>query len=249
MDNYKMTIAYDGRKYKSFNTSRGSEDKTVQGKLEAILYKLCDKAIEVVGAVSTEAGVHAKGQVVSFKLPAGFMVAKDLRDYIEKYLTDDIIVLSLEGVDDRFHSKYQMKSATYQYRLWKKDAPTRPLFERNYVNYMVQLLDVGRMQKAAESFVGEHDFMAFTTNRKTKKSIKTIYSIDVVEDANEIVITMVANGYLLNMARKIVGTLVQVGLKQLPLVSIENAFEVKDMDGVGHKSSASGLCLLSVNYK
>lgn len=248
MQTYKMTIAYDGRKYKGFNTSRGQTDKSVQGKLEAILEKLYEEKIQVIGAVNTDAGVHAKGQVVSFTTSHDQLDGKALKDYFEKYLTDDIIVLSAEMVDERFHSKYKMKSATYQYRLWKKDAPNRPLFERQFVNLMVQLLDVKRMKEAATSFIGEHDFMAFTTNRKTRKPIKKIYDIDVEETENEIIITMTANGYLLNMERKIVGTLVQIGLKQLPICSIENAYDLKDEDAVGHRAAASGLCLMKINY-
>jgi len=248
MKNYKMTIAYDGRKYKGYNKSKGNVEKSIQGKLELILEKLYEEEIEVISAVSTDAGVHAKGQIVSFTAPHGKLTEKEIHDYFEKYLTDDIIILSVEQADARFHSRYQMKSATYQYRLWKKDAPNRPLFERQFVNLMVQLLNVEKMKKAAESFLGEHDFLAFTSNKKTNKSIKKIIAIDVTENENEIIITMTANGFLLNMERLIVGTLVQIGLGQIPIVSIENAFELKDPDGVGHRSSASGLCLLSIQY-
>lgn len=248
MKNYKMTIAYDGRKYKGFNKYKGNLEKSIQGKLELILSKLYESEVEVISAVSTDAGVHAKGQVVSFTAPNGKLNGKEIHEYFEKYLTDDIIVLSVEAADARFHSRYQMKSATYEYRLWKKNAPSRPLFERQYVNLMVQLLDVDKMKKASKSFLGEHDFLAFTTNKKTNKSIKKMLAIDVTETENEIVITMTANGFLLNMERKIVGTLVQIGLGQLPIISIENAYEIKDEDGVGHRSSASGLCLLSIQY-
>ena len=141
-----------------------------------------------------------------------------------------------------------MKSLTYEYRLWKKDAPNRPLFERQYVNLMNQTVDVAKMKKAAKYLVGEHDFLAFTTNKKTRKSIKKIVSLDVRETRNEIIITMTANGFLLNMERVIVGTLIQVGLGQLPMNTIEKAFKSKDMNDVGHKASAGSLCLLSVEY-
>ncbi|MBI9013118.1 MAG: tRNA pseudouridine(38-40) synthase TruA [Clostridiales bacterium] len=248
MQNYKMTIAYDGRKYKGFSKSKGNIEKSIQGKLELILKKLYETEVEVIGAISTDAGVHAKGQVVSFTVANNQFNKKEIHDYFEKYLTDDIIVLSLETADARFHSRYQMKSATYEYRLWKKDAPNRPLFERQFVNLMVQLLNVDKMKKAAEDLVGEHDFIAFTTNKKTRNSVKKMISIDVEENEYEIIITMTANGFLLNMEKKIVGTLVQIGLGQIPVRSIENAFEFKEPDSVGHISSAGGLCLLSVQY-
>ncbi|MBS4538515.1 tRNA pseudouridine(38-40) synthase TruA [Clostridium sp. D2Q-11] len=248
MQNYKMMIAYDGRKYTGFNKSKGKLEKSIQGKLELILSKLYEEEVEVIGAVSTDAGVHAKGQIVNFTAPDRRLDKKEIFDYFEKYLTDDIIILSIETVDERFHSRYLMKSLTYEYRLWKKDAPNRPLFERQYVNLMNQTVDVAKMKKAANYLVGEHDFLAFTTNKKTKKSIKKIFSLDVKETKHEIIITMRANGFLLYMERIIVGTLIQIGLGQLPMSTIEKAFKSKDMDDVGHKASAGALCLISVEY-
>ena len=132
MQNYKMVIAYDGRKYKNFNIFKEDTDKTIQGKLESILSKLYDKEIEVIGAVNTDAGVHAKGQVVNFTVPDARLNKKELFDYIEKYLTDDIIILSIEEADERFHSRYLVKSATYENRIWKVIAPNRPLL-KNYI--------------------------------------------------------------------------------------------------------------------
>lgn len=248
MQNYKMMIAYDGRKYTGYNKSKGKLEKSIQGKLELILSKLYEEELEVISAVSTDAGVHAKGQIVNFTAPNSRLDEEDIFDYFEKYLTDDIIILSVETVDERFHSRYLMKSVTYEYRLWKKDAPNRPLFERQYVNLMNQTVDVDKIKKAAKQLVGEHDFLAFTTNKKTKKSIKKIVSMDVRETRNEIIITMTANGFLLNMERIIVGTLIQVGLGQLPMNTIEKVFKSKDMNDVGHKASAGALCLLSVEY-
>ena len=248
MQNYKMMIAYDGRKYMGYNKSKDNLEKSIQGKLELILSKLYEKEVEVIGAVNTDAGVHAKGQIVNFIAPDNRLSEKEIFDYFEKYLTDDIIILSVEAVDERFHSRYLMKSLTYEYRLWKKDAPNRPLFERQYVNLMNQTIDVTKSKKAAKYLIGEHDFLAFTTNKKTRKSIKKLLSLDIRETRNEIIITMTADGFLLNMERIIVGTLIQVGLGQLPINIGEKAFESKDMNDVGHKASADALCLLSVEY-
>lgn len=248
MQNYKMMIAYDGRKYTGYNKSKDNSEKSIQGKLESILSKLYEEEIEVISAVSTDAGVHSKGQIVNFIAPNSRLNEKEIFDYFEKYLTDDIIILSVETADERFHSRYLMKSLTYEYRLWKKDAPNRPLFERQYVNLMNQTVDVAKIKKAAKCLVGEHDFLAFTTNKKTKKPIKKIVSLDVMETRNEIIINMTANGFLLNMERLIVGTLIQIGLGQLPMNTIEKAFESKDMNDVGHKASAGALCLSSVEY-
>ncbi|GAU76446.1 tRNA pseudouridine(38-40) synthase TruA [Fusibacter sp. 3D3] len=248
MQNYKMCIAYDGRKYKGFNTIKDDTEKSIQGKLEAILLKLYEKEVEVIGAVSTDAGVHATGQIVNFKAVDERLTEKELLDYFEKYLTDDIIVLSIEAVDERFHSRYLSKKVTYEYHLWKKDAPNRPLFERQYVNLMNQLLDVAKIQKAAKDFLGEHDFSAFTTNKKVKNPVKEVFALDVEDTEHEIIITLTASGFLLNMERLMVGTLVQVGLGQLPINAVEQALMAQDTKFVGHKAGADALTLMHVEY-
>ncbi|BEP29682.1 tRNA pseudouridine synthase A [Helicovermis profundi] len=248
MQNYKMTIAYDGHKYMGFSKKKNNPSKSIEGKLETILLKLYNQEIEVIGAINTAAGVHAREQIVNFKAPNGSFKKNEIHEYFEKYLPDDIIVINVEKVEERFQSKYLVKSATYEYRLWKNNAQNRPLFERNYVNLMVQNLNVGLMKKAEKYIEGEHDFLAFTTNRKVKNPVKKIFLLDVKETNNEIIITIKANSYLLNMERLIVGTLIQVGLKQLPLNSIENAFISGELSDVGHKAMAGALCLVKVEY-
>jgi len=248
MQNYKMTIAYDGKKYTGFSSTKKNSEKSIQGKLEAILKKLYEVDVEVIAAVNTDAGVHAKEQVVNFVAPNDEQSARDIQFYVDKYLPDDLIVLEVEKVDERFHSRYNVKTVTYEYRLWKRNAKHRPLFERQYVNFMSQVLDIEKMKKAADDLIGEHDFLAFTSNKKTKKSIKEITTVEVVETSNEIIIKMTATGFLLNMERIIVGTLIQVGLGQLTVNAVSKAIRTRDMDEVGHKASAGALSLVKVTY-
>lgn len=248
MQNYKMKIAYDGNKYMGYNKMKNNPEKSIQGKLELILEKLYNEKIEVISAVNTDMGVHAEEQVVNFVVPDDRMNEEGVLNYFEKYLPDDIIVLSVEAVDERFHSKYLAKSVTYQYRLWKKNAQRRPLFERKYVNLMVQDLNVDDMKEAAKLIEGEHDFLAFTSNKKTRKSVKKMIELNIDETEYEIVFTLKANGFLLHMGRIIVGTLIQIGLGQLTIDVVEKAFESKNNEDVGHKSSAGAFCLLGVEY-
>ena len=248
MKNYKMNIAYDGRRYMGFTQKKQPADKSVQGKLEQILEKLYGQPIEVISAVNTDAGVNARNQVINFEVPNESQDAKGLFEYFEKYLTDDIIVISVEEEDERFQSRYLAKSLTYEYTLWKVDAPHRPLFERQYVNVMVQELDTIKMKKIAKDFIGEHDFAAFTPNKKAKNTVKTIYELDIEENDFEIKIKIRANGFLVNMERIIVGTLIQAGLRQLPIDCVQKAFETRNTDFVGHKASAGALCLVDVEY-
>lgn len=248
MQNIKMTIAYDGRRYMGFTVKKENQDKSIQGKFEMILEKLYESPIEVIGAVNTDAGVHAKYQVINFVAKDDRLDLEALRDYVEKYLPDDIIVLKVEAVDERFHSRYNVKMITYEYRLWKVDAPSRPLFDRQYVNVQVQHLDVYKMKESAIDFIGDHDFTAFTTNRKIKSPIKSVKAVKITETEHEIIIQITANGFLLNMERLMVGTLIQVGLGQLPMHTIERALTTQKSENVGHKAMAGALCLIDVTY-
>ncbi len=247
MQNYKIVVGYDGNRYMSFDTKKDYTDKSIQGKLEGILSKLYESPVEVIGAVNTDAGVHAKANIASFVAKDNRLTPEEIRDYIERYLPEDIVVYSIQPVDERFQPRYLSKNITYTYRIWKYNAPHRPLFERHQVNVMAQKLDVARMKKAIPTFLGPQDFTPFTTAKKIKNPIKELTSLTIEETATEIVITMVANSFFLNMERLIVGTLVQVGLSQLPWNTASKAFETQKNAHVGHKAMSGALCLTSVD--
>ena len=139
-------------------------------------------------------------------------------------------------------------SITYQYKLWKTNATHRPLFERQYVNKVSGILNVDEMKNAAALFLGEHDFAGFSTKSKANSTVKTIYNLHVDETPNEIVLSIEANGFLLNMERIIVGTLIQIGLGERNIQSIENVFKSKSLKDAGHKAMAHALCLTQVKY-
>lgn len=249
MTNYKIEIAYDGRYYKGFNQLRGDKpEKSIQGKLQSVLSKLFKTDIELSGAVNTDAGVHALGQVANFKAPAIALDEADILDYINQYLPEDIVVKSVEKVDERFHSRLNAKKITYQYSLWKKNSKDILLFERHQCYKLNDILNVNNMQYAAGKLIGKHDFAVFTNRSKNKKTIKELYDVTVEETDNEIIINMTANNYLLNMERFIVGTLIQIGTGQKDAKCIELAFDELDKDQVGHKAMAHSLCLMSVSY-
>lgn len=248
MKNYKMTIAYDGRKYMGFSERKGNPDKAVQGKLEMILAKMYHTYVEIISACNTEAGVHAKKQIVNFIAPDDTFDAKGIFEYFEKYLPDDIILLNVEETDERFHSRYLVKTLSSEYRIWKNDAPRRPLFDRQYVNVLNQNLNVSKMKDAAIDLIGEHDFMVFSTNTKAKNTIKKLYDVDIKETELEIIITLTANGFLLNMERLIVGTLIQIGTGQLPVHAISSALSTGKSEFVGHKAMSDALALVEITY-
>ena len=248
MQNYKMCIAYDGNRYNGFRKTAKNADKTIQGKLESLLFKLFEEDIEVISAVNTDAGVHADKQVINFKVNYPDKTIEEIRESFDEFLPDDIVVKSLEEVDERFHSRYGAKSIVYEYRIWRKDAPYKPLFERKQVNVMDRILDFSDMKEASKFFVGEKDFTAFSTKSKVKSPVKKIDSLEISESEFEIRIKISANGYLVNMERIIVGTLIQIGLGQRNFGSITKAFESKDRKDAGHKAMANGLTLTEIKY-
>lgn len=249
MENYKLTLAYEGKRYKGFRSIKGEEDKTIQGKLENILKKLYEKDIEVIGAVNTDAGVSAAYQIVNFQVPTKTYNAKKIRSYLDEFLPEDIITLAIEKVDERFQSRYLVKAITYEYRLWKSDAPHKPLFERRQVKVMEKPLNALVMEEAAKAFVGQHDFRAFATTAKVKSTLKEIFAIDIIENDCEIVIRIKANGYLLHMERIIIGTLIQVGLYEKNIDTIQKGLTSLNDKYVGHKAMAGALCLVGLDYE
>jgi tRNA pseudouridine38-40 synthase len=249
MENYKVTLAYEGKRYKGFRSIKGEEDKTIQGKLENILKKLFEKDIEVISAVNTDAGVSAAFQVVNFQVPSNSASAKKIRAYLDEFLPEDIITLKCEKVDERFHSRYLVKAITYEYRLWKSDAPHRPLFERRQVKVMEKPLNALVMEEAAKAFIGEHDFRAFATAAKVKSTIKEIFALEVIETDCEIIVRIKANGYLLHMERIIIGTLIQIGLYEKDIDTIKKGLTSLNEKYVGHKAMAGALCLVGLDYE
>jgi len=249
MENYKLTLAYEGKRYKGFKSIKGEEEKTIQGKLEAILTKLYEKDIEVISAVNTDAGVSASYQVVNFQVPTKTYTGKKIRSYLDEFLPEDIITLGIEKVDERFHSRYLVKAITYEYRLWKSDAPRRPLFERRQVKVMDKPLNALVMEEAAKAFIGEHDFRAFATTAKVKSTTKEIYSLEVMDHECEIIIRIKASGFLLHMERIIIGTLVQIGLYEKDLDTIRKGLTSMNEKYVGHKAMAGALCLTGLDYE
>lgn len=249
MENYKLAIAYDGKRYKGFRTIKGEEDKTIQGKLERILAKLYEQEVEVISAINTDAGVSAKYQIINFLAPNNNFSSSKIRSYLDEFLPEDIITLSIEKVDERFHSRYLVKKITYEYRLWKSNAPHKPLFERQQVKVMDKPLNALVMEEAAKAFIGQHDFRAFATSAKVKSTTKEVFDLEVQETECEIIIRITANGFLLHMERFIVGTLVQIGLYEKDIKAIQKGLSSLNEKYVGHKAMAGALCLVGLSYE
>ena len=240
----RLDICYAGTRYRGWQRLSG-EDNTIQGKIERTLSWILEEDIEISGSGRTDAGVHARGQVANFHCESTMSSDEILRQ-LRKYLPEDIGILSCKDCSERFHARLNAKEKTYQYRIWNSEMPC--VFERRFVTVMPEKLDVEAMGRAAEHFLGQHDFGAFCGNPKFKKStVRFIRSLNVERVGEEIRITVTGNGFLHNMVRIIVGTLVEVGRGERKPDSIPELFGAKRA-AAGFLVPPQGLCLMEVIY-
>jgi tRNA pseudouridine38-40 synthase len=245
MNNYKMVIQYDGGRYKGWQRL-GNSENTIQGKIENVLSEMLERNIEIVGSSRTDAGVHAIAQVANVKL-SETLTERELKNYLNKYLPQDICITEITKVSERFHARYNAKDKTYLYKIWNKDY-INP-FMRNYSMHVKEKLNIETMKKAGGNFIGEHDFTAFSNAKSKKKSmVRKIYSIDIEENAGLIEIRVRGNGFLYNMVRKMVGTLIEVGLGNLDPESILSILDSKERNQVSYMAYAGGLYLEKVDF-
>ena len=246
MKNYKITVSYDGTRYKGWQVLK-STDATIQGKLQMVLSALAGHPVEVIGSGRTDAGVHAIGQVANFHLDEHFS-AEEIFEDLNRHLPEDIAVTKIKEVDERFHSRYQAVEKTYRYRI--RTSPVPNVFERKFLYQYGQTLDVDKMKKAAQALVGTHDFASFCGNRHMKKStVRTIFSIDLVERDGEIEILYCGNGFLQNMVRILTGTLLEVGTGKLEVREMKEILEGRNRSLAGPVAAAKGLVLINVEYE
>ena len=244
MRNLRLDICYEGTRYRGWQRLPGV-DNTIQGKLETTLSRILGEDVEVTGSGRTDAGTHARKQVVNFHCNCT-MSCQQIMTELRRYLPEDIGIYSCRDVSERFHARLNAKRKTYCYRVWNSDSPC--IFERRYVYMFTDNLDLNEMRNAAQAFLGTHDFSAFCANRKMKKStVRCIEAISIERAEEEIRITVTGNGFLHNMVRIMVGTLLEVGLGQRSAESIPALFG-KAREEAGHLVPAQGLCLMEVTY-
>ena len=244
MRNLRLDICYDGTRYKGWQRLKGV-DNTIQGKLEQTLSRILGEEIEIHGSGRTDAGAHARSQVASFHCGSG-MSCQEILTQLRRYLPEDIGIYSVKEVSERFHARLNARSKTYRYRVWNSETPC--VFERKFVWVNAEQLDLEKMRLAAEMLLGEHDFSAFCANKKMKKStVRRIDRIVIRQEGPELQFDFEGTGFLYNMVRIMVGTLVEVGRGERSLGSIPALFGAKREDA-GFLVPASGLCLMEVEY-
>lgn len=246
MRNFKIILQYEGTRYQGWQR-QDSTGNTIQGKLEALLGKMTGTGfVQVNGSGRTDAGVHALGQVASFQLETD-MTPQEIMRYMNRYLPEDIKVIDICEMPERFHSRLNAKKKTYVYRIW--NAPIPCVFERRYVYEMEEQLDLAAMERAAAFLIGKHDFKAFTSTKKSKKStVRTIESITIERKGNEVVLIYKGDGFLYHMVRILTGTLIEVGLHERDVLSVQTLLEKGTREMSGTLVPAKGLCLVTVEY-
>lgn len=245
MRNIKLTVEYDGRRYSGWQRL-GDSDKTIQGKIETTIEKMTEEKVEIIGSGRTDSGAHSRGQVANFKTEST-MSLLEMQDYLNYYLPKDIVIKEIEEVPERFHARYNAKEKQYSYYVWNHRVPS--VFDHHHSYHYVEKLDLDRLNEACEKLVGTHDFLGFSSLKKSKKSTtRTIDSITVEEEDGMLHFTFVGNGFLYNMVRIIMGTLLEIGDGTLEVSIIDDIFEQKVRRDAGKTVPAQALFLDSVTY-
>ncbi len=247
MRNIKLVIEYDGSRYDGWQKQPGNpKSVTIQDKIESVLSKMENEQIQLIGAARTEAGVHAYNQIANFTSNTD-MKLYEIKHYLNRFLPRDIAVLEVAEVPERFHSSFNAKAFQYEYKISMGEVPS--VFERKYNYYSFHKLDSLKMRQAAKYFIGKHDLKAFSDNKRMKKSTeRTIHKLDIYSDINEIVVTIEADDFWPNMARIIVGTLMEVGEGNMEPDYVKEVIESKDREKAGPTAEARGLFLQEVIY-
>ncbi len=241
-----LTISYDGTNYCGWQVQPSAD--TVQERIEQAIFKVTGENVRVTGSGRTDSGVHALGQTAHFSVEKATIPAEKYAKALNAYLPPDIRVLSSCTVEDTFDACRGAKQKTYKYSCYLSDIEL-PLKERYSVR-MDKGLDIEKMKKGASVFIGTHDFKGFcSTGSSIKTTERTIYALDIDFFGLDLTFSITGNGFLYNMVRIIVGTLVKLGENKCRIEDIEEMLKSGNRTLGGKTLPAKGLCLESVIYK
>ena len=243
--NLKMVLAYEGTHYAGFQRQVASI-ATIQGTLEQALYTLTGAKITITGAGRTDAGVHAKGQVVNF-FSETQMMPERIQLALNSILPSDILILNITEISPDFHARFAAKNKTYSYTI--HNSILKPLFNRSFVYHYKYPLHLPLMQEAAAFLMGNHDFRAFqATGSTVQNTVRTIHFLELSQRGPEILCRINADGFLYHMVRNIVGTLIAVGNGKILIPAFQQIVAGRNRINAGPTAPASGLCLEEVFY-
>ena len=252
--NIKITISYDGTRYLGWQRLGGRDRaRSIQGCLEDALEQVIGCRIRITGSGRTDAGVHARGQVANFRVPSAFL-RYDSKEQLMKWmracnriLPEDIRICSMVRVSSDFHSRYSARKKTYVYQVDTGDKAR--VFGRKYRLWYPAQLDMEKMRRAAKELEGTHDFSAFCNRSEEREDCeRTLYELRVDQDGSLVTFTLTADGFLYNMVRILVGTLLEIGEGSCGEDIVKKAFQTGDRQMAGKTVAGMGLCLEQVYY-
>ena len=244
MKRVKLTVAYDGTNYCGWQVQPNGI--TIESELNKHLSELLKEEIHVIGASRTDAGVHAKGNVAVFYTSAR-MPAEKISYALNTRLPEDIRIQESCEVAADFHPRFRKTVKTYEYKICNRRFPDP--CTRLYSLFYYWDLDTEKMRQAAQYLVGTHDFTSFCTNKpEVTDLVRTIYSLDVLQDGEMITIRVCGNGFLYNMVRIITGTLLRVGSGMIKPEEIPAILDAKDRSRAGETARPHGLTLVKIEY-
>lgn len=243
--NYKLTISYDGSRYDGWQ-KQGNTDNTIQAKLEAVLSSVAGESVELHGAGRTDAGVHAEAQTASFHLSRPISPVQLMAE-ANAYLPEDIAIIAAEEAPQRFHARLNARGKIYRYSIRTGSVPD--VFRRKYQYRVEEPLDIEAMRRAADALCGRHDYKAFCSLKRYKKStVRTVDSIEIRLCGQDMDIYFHGEGFLYNMVRIMAGTLLEVGMGSKKPEDMESILSSLDRSKAGPTAPAKGLCLVKVEY-
>lgn len=243
--NIKLVIRYDGTHYSGWQCQKNAG--TVQESIESALRKIIGRKVKLKGAGRTDSGVHAAHQVANFKTHSK-LPAERIKEALNSSLPDDILVMSAESVPLKFDSQHSAVSKRYRYTV--TTARFVDPFMRHFASRFSYPINMASMRRAAKALIGRHDFKAFQSSGSNESNtVRTIKMIKIEKDGDLIYIDIWADGFLYNMVRTIVGTLLEIGRGKISEASMGEIIYKKDRRLAGPTAPARGLCLMGVEYR
>jgi len=245
MKRFKCIVVYDGTHFNGFQIQQNQ--RTVQGEIQKALKKV-HKGEEIIIQASgrTDTNVHANGQAIHFDTPLS-LTSEQWKRALNTQLPLDVFIKKVEEVSEDFHARYNVERKEYRYAIWNQKDEN--VFRRHYHYHYPYQLNIESMKEALQHFVGTYDFTSFCSAKTEKENkVRTIYSATLEEVNQEIVISIVGSGFLHNMVRIIIGTLIEIGNGRRDIHSIEEALNGANRKLAGKTAPPHGLVLWEVNY-
>jgi len=246
MRNIKLTIQYDGTNFHGWQIQKS--ERTVQGEISAALKKIFKRKIVLVGSGRTDSGVHALGQVASFKVKSA-MSCPELLRALNANISEDTAITAVKNVPLEFNAQFSAKRKTYCYSI--NNSAIRPCLDRNFVQHVPYKLNLHKMRQAIKFLKGRHDFRSFTatdSSSQNENTVRKITRLTIKKEGKLLKITIEANGFLYKMVRNIIGTLLDVGRGKLDPKKITTIIKARDRRLASKTAPAKGLCLMKVIY-